>query len=166
MEWPPMAFSPRTKFIYHGARYVPQVFQTAPGNVGGTLPGWGSTTDDVPGIVEFGVYGAVNAVTGKIAWKMKVDLPADSGMLVAGDLVFFGETQGLFHGLNASTGKVLWTFDATNVRGAGSPTAAPVAYSVNGREFIANAFGGNPNEGDENKSGDALIAFALPNQSK
>jgi hypothetical protein len=33
---------------------------------------------------------------------------------------------------------------------------------VNGCEFIANAFGGNPNEGSANKSGDAVIAFTLP----
>jgi hypothetical protein len=33
---------------------------------------------------------------------------------------------------------------------------------VNGSEFIANAFGGNPNEGTTNKSGDAVIAFTLP----
>lgn len=165
LEWPPLAYSPRTRFIYHGARYVPQVFQTAPGNFGGTLPGWGSTTDDVPGITEFGVYGAVNTTTGKIAWKMNVADPSDSGMLVAGDLVFFGETQGLFHGVNAATGKVLWTFDATKLRGAGSPTAAPIAYMVNGHEFIVNAFGGNPNEGDANISGDAVIAFGLPDMA-
>jgi quinohemoprotein ethanol dehydrogenase len=162
LEWPPLAYSPRTNFVYHGARYIPQVFQTAPGNVGGTLPGWGSTTNSVPGIQEFGVFGAVNAATGKIAWKIKVPDPAASGMLVAGDVVFFGETQGLFRGVNAFTGQVSWTFDATTVNGAGSPTAAPIAYMVNGREFIANAFGGNPNEGDQNKMGDAVIAFALP----
>lgn len=164
LEWPPLAYSPRTQFVYYGTRYVPQVYQTAPGNTGGTLPGWGSTTDDVPGIQEFGVYGAVNAQTGKIAWQMKVANPADSGMLVAGDLVFFGETQGVLRAVNAATGKVLWTFAISEVQGAGSPTAAPVAYQVNGREFIANAFGGNPNEGDTNIKGDALIAFSLPKQ--
>ena len=156
-----MAYSPRTKFIYHGARYIPQVFRTAPFNSGGTLPGWGSTTNDVRGIGEYGVYGAIDSTTGKIAWKITVGNPAGSGIMVAGDLVFFGEPIGLFHAVDASSGKILWTFDATMIKGAGGADAAPVAYMVNGREFIANAFGGNPNE-DPTILGDAVIAFALP----
>lgn len=162
LEWPPMAYSPRTRFVYYGTRYVPQVYQTAPGNVGGTLPGWGSTTDDVPGIKEFGVYGAIDTTTGKIAWKMRVTDPADSGMLVAGDLVFFGETSGKFHAVNAASGQVLWTFNTASVKGAGSPTGGPIAYLANGGEFVANAFGGNPNEGSDSIPGDAVIAFAVP----
>jgi quinohemoprotein ethanol dehydrogenase len=162
LEWQPMAFSPRTGFIYHGTRYAPQVFQTHPGNVGGTLPGWGSTTDNVPGITGFGLYGAINTGTGKIVWKVKVPNSAGSGMLVAGDVVFFGVSDGSFRGVNAASGDLLWSFDATTTTGAGSPTAAPIAYMVNGSEFIANAFGGNPNEGSANKSGDAVIAFTLP----
>jgi quinohemoprotein ethanol dehydrogenase len=162
LEWPPMAYSPRTQFIYHHARYIPQAFHTTPTNTsGGTLPGWGSTTDDVPGITEYGVYGAVDATTGKIAWKIRTDDPADSGMTVAGDLVFFGENSGLFHAVDAKTGSVLWTFDATTIPGTGGSTAAPIAYVVNGREYIANGFGGNP--GEDTALGDAIIAFALPN---
>jgi quinohemoprotein ethanol dehydrogenase len=161
LEWPPMAYSPRTKFVYHGARYIPQVFRTAPGNVGGTLPGWGSTTNDVRGIGEYGLYGAVDTTTGKIAWKITVGNPAGSGMLVAGDLVFFGEPVGLFYAVNAGSGQILWTFDATTIKGAGGANAAPIAYVVNGREFIANAFGGNQNE-DPTIVGDSVVAFALP----
>jgi outer membrane protein assembly factor BamB len=116
----------------------------------------------VPGIVGFGLYGAINTANGKIAWKIKVTDAAGSGMLVAGDLVFFGETSGNFRSVSAASGDLLWTFDATTINDAGSPTAAPIAYMVNGREFIANAFGGNPNEGSANKSGDAVIVFALP----
>src|SRR5258708_22774884 len=31
-EWAPAAFSPRTKFIYYGARHDPDVFKTQSGN--------------------------------------------------------------------------------------------------------------------------------------
>lgn len=162
VEWPPMAYSPRTGYIYHHARYAPQKYHTTPTSLsGGLTPGWGSTSDPVPGIQNNGVYGAVDTATGKIAWQIPVKEPPDSGMTVAGDLVFFGESNGLFHAVDAKAGKVLWTFDATTVAGAGGATAAPVAYMVNGQEFIANAFGGNPGE-DNAAPGDAIIAFALP----
>ena len=161
LEWPPMAYSPRTQYIYQPARYQPVSFYTTSSNTtGGTYPGWGSTSDDVPGIGTYGLYGAVSTTTGKIVWSFRSNQPAGSGMLVAGDLVFFGETSGLFHAVNATTGAVLWTFNGASVPGGGAATAAPVAYEVNGREFIANAFGGNPNE--NGPLGDAMIAFSLP----
>jgi quinohemoprotein ethanol dehydrogenase len=161
LEWPPMAYSPRTHFVYHHARYVPQAFQTTQSNVtGGNYPGWGSTTDDVPGIGEYGIYGAVDTTTGKVAWKIKTPDPGDSGFAIAGDVAFFGENSGLFHAVNAATGAVLWTFDGTSVPGGGGSTAAPIAYMAHGTEFIANAFGGNP--GEDTPLGDAVIAFSLP----
>jgi alcohol dehydrogenase (cytochrome c) len=161
-EWPPDAYSPRTHYLYQHARYLPQVFQTSPTNItGGTFPGWGSTTDSVPGITSYGKYGAIDTTTGKIAWEIRVSQPADSGWAVAGDVGFFGETSGLFHAVDAATGNMLWTFDALTIPGAGGATAAPVAYVVDGREYIANGFGGNPGE-DNSPLGDAIIAFRLP----
>ncbi len=41
---------------------------------------------------------------------------------------------------------MLWTFNAMTIHEAGGATAAPVAYEVNGREYIASGFGGNPGE--------------------
>jgi hypothetical protein len=42
--------------------------------------------------------------------------------------------------------------------------AAPVAYVVNGKEFIVKAFGGNfpDRQFAPNPIGDAIIAFSLP----
>lgn len=80
---------------------------------------------------------------------------------MAGDVAFFGESQGLFPAVDAATGNMLWTFNAMTIPGAGGATAAPVAYMVDGREYIANAFGGNPGEVYA-PLGDAIIAFALP----
>jgi glucose dehydrogenase len=160
-EWPPDAYSPRTGYLYQDARYLPQVFQTSPTNVtGGTYPGWGSTTDNVPGITPFGAYGAINTATGNIMWEIKTQYPADSGWVVAGDVAFFGESQGLFHAVDAATGNVLWTFNALTIPGAGGATAGPAAYMVNGREYIVNYFGGNPGE-VYSPLGDAVIAFSL-----
>ena len=105
--------------------------------------------------------------TGKVIWKIEVAQPAKSGLLVAGDLVFFGEGNGKFHAVDARRGKVLFTFDApANVPNAGGANASPIAYLLNGREFIVNAFGGNvtdrANQPPPNPLGDAIIAFTLP----
>ena len=159
-EWPPDAYSPRTKFLYQYARYIPRVFQTSPTNVtGGNFPGWGSTTDDVTGITEYGLVGAVDTTTGKIAWQIKVPDPPDCGWVVAGDVAFFGEVNGLFHAVDAATGNMLWTFNALTIPGAGGATAGPIAYMVDNREYIAMPFGGNPPDAPV---GDAIIAFSLP----
>ena len=84
----------------------------------------------------------------------------DSGIGVAGDLVFFGEANGLFHAADARTGQILWTFDATTVPHAGGANASPAIYVINGKEYVAYGFGGEPGEGP-GVLGDVVIAFAL-----
>jgi alcohol dehydrogenase (cytochrome c) len=161
------AFSPRTKFIYYGTRYEPARYHTFPTNTGPNAGGefLGSTFDElIPGVTDFGIFGATNSTTGKVMWKINVAQPAKSGMLVAGDLAFFGEGNGMFHGVDATTGKTLFTFDGTTVPNGGGAQAAPVAYVVNGKEFIVNGFGGNVPDRQfaPNPVGDAVIAFSLP----
>jgi alcohol dehydrogenase (cytochrome c) len=168
-EWNPAAYSPRTQYVYYGTRYEPTTFHTFPGNTSPNPEGFflGSTFKNrVPGVKAFGLYGATDTQTGKVVWKIQVDQPAKSGVLVAGDLVFFGEGNGRFHAAHAATGEVLFTFNGpAEVANAGGAQANPVAYVVNGREFIVNAFGGNVpdrNNFPPNPVGDAIIAFALP----
>ena len=165
-EFPPAAFSPRTHFVYYGTRYEPTLFRSFEGN---TSP-IGSTFEElVPGARPFGLFGATDTATGKIAWKVKVEQPAKSGLLVAGDLVFFGEGNGKFNGADARTGQILFTFDGTTVKNGGGAQAAPIAYVVQGREFIVNAFGGNTADAANfppNPVGDAIVAFALPGGQK
>jgi len=161
------AFSPRTKFIYYGARYEPARYHTFPTNTGPDAGGLflGSTFGEIiPGVTDFGIFGATDSTTGKVVWKINVPQPAKSGMLVAGDLVFFGEGNGKFHGVDAASGKILFTFDGTTVPHGGGAQAAPVAYVVKGKEFIVNGFGGNVPDRQfaPNPVGDAVIAFSLP----
>jgi alcohol dehydrogenase (cytochrome c) len=153
MEWPPAAYSPRTHFIYSHARYKPANIGVDEANNIAFGP--------IPGEVDHGVYGAVDTRTGKVAWKIPIAGTApDSGMGVAGDLVFYGESSGLFHAADARTGKILWTFDASTVLNAGGANASPAFYVVNGKEYVVYGFGGNP--GESAVLGDAVIAFALP----
>jgi len=151
-------------------------------------------TNRVPGSHPFGVFGATDTRTGKVVWTFprfgpdftllpgqKDILPAKSGMTVAGNIVFFAEGNGMFHAADARTGGILLTFDAigSGIPDVGGAAASPVVYVANGREFVVYAFGGNvPDrnnfgrgadgtvhvDANSGKAGDAIIAFALPEE--
>jgi outer membrane protein assembly factor BamB len=111
--------------------------------------------------VSHGVYGAVNTLTGKVAWTIPVTTTTpDSGMSVAGDLVFFGDSTGIFYAASAATGQILWIFDAWTVPKATGGNASAAIYQTNGVEYVVYGFGGEP--GNSFALGDAVIAFALP----
>jgi outer membrane protein assembly factor BamB len=150
--------------IYSHARYAP-VF-TATNNDAATnagcpkAKGCGRTIGLAPGVAH-GVYGAVNTLTGKIAWTIPVvTTKPESGVSVAGDLVFMGDSTGLFYAASAATGEILWVFDAMTVPNAGGANASPAIYEINSVEYVVYGFGGNP--GESFVLGDAVIAFALP----
>src|SRR6267154_1647597 len=187
-EWAPAGYSPRTKYVYYGARHDPDVFKTHSGNtslvhqaVNGDLHLGSTFFNHVPGAKPFGLYGATDTRTGKVIWKIRIPQPAKSGVLVAGDLVFFGEGNGTFDAADARTGKMLFSFHApSKITNAGGAAAGPMAYLVDGREFVVNAFGGNvpdrsvTSDGDclgggslcANPVGDAYVAFALAHEKE
>jgi quinohemoprotein ethanol dehydrogenase len=169
-EFPPAAYSPRTQMMYSHALYNPGVSERAnvecPQAPGIGLAGCGIVSSGISLLgVGHGVYGAINTVTGKVAWTIPIiaSLPA-SGVTVGGDLVFFGDSDGLFYAASAATGEILWVFDALTVPGAGGANAAPAVYEVDGVEYVVNAFGGDPLF--SSLPGDAVIAFALPSAVK
>jgi outer membrane protein assembly factor BamB len=136
------------------------VAAAATGNIDKILAAGGLQFLSAPG-VDHGVYGAVNTLTGKVAWTIPVTTTAPgSGVSVAGDLVFFGDGTGLFYAASAATGEILWVFDAATVPKAGGGNASAAIYEINGVEYVVYGFGGNP--GSSFVLGDAVIAFALP----
>ena len=172
-EWYSAAYSPRTHMIYSPALYVPtmvsvdndftsancQALYTYAYNGCGANGGLFAMIAPVGGVVTHGVYGAINTVTGKVAWKIPVltNSPT-SGMTVAGDLVFFGDATGLFYAASAATGEVLWVSDTISAASAGgAASTGPAAYEVGGAEYVAMEFGGSSVIG-----GNALVAYALP----
>jgi quinohemoprotein ethanol dehydrogenase len=153
MEWPPAAYRPRTNMIYSHTRY-------SPSNRGVTATGQRITGASLLG-VSHGVYGAINTLTGKIAWTIPIlTTNPGSGMTVAGDLVFFGDSTGLFYAASAATGQILWVFDAWTMPNATGADASAAIYEINGVEYVVYGFGGEP--GNSFELGDAVIAFALP----
>jgi glucose dehydrogenase len=108
-----------------------------------------------PNGVQSGTFTAIDLNTGKRAWQVKTDQPMIGGALAtAGGLVFAGEGSGLFKAYDARSGKVLWQFQA----GAGC-NAPPVTYTIDGKQYIAVACGGNFQLGYP--LGDAVLVFAV-----
>jgi len=104
---------------------------------------------------QWGNVSAVDYNTGKIRWKVKTQQPMIGGiMATAGGVVYTGEGNGTFKGYDSATGNILWKFQA----GAGV-NAPPVSYTVDGKQYIAVAAGGNVQL--NYKRGNNIIAFTL-----
>ena len=104
---------------------------------------------------QWGNVTAVDYNTGAIRWKVKTPQPMIGGiMATAGGLVFAGEGNGQFKAYDAETGAVLWNFQA----GAGV-NAPPSSYTVDGKQYIVVAAGGNAQL--DFKRGNNIIAFTL-----
>jgi alcohol dehydrogenase (cytochrome c) len=95
---------------------------------------------------------ALNLTTGERQWEYKQMNSRHYGaglVSTAGGLIFAGDDQGFFTGLDAETGKPLWHFNAgTRI------SASPISYAVNGRQYLAVTAGVN------------VVAFALPEEPK
>ena len=75
-------------------------------------------------------------------------------LATGGDLVFYGEGNGMFRALHARTGQKLWEFNC----GAGA-NAMPVSYTVAGKQYVAMGCGGNTQL--DFKRGNTMVVFAL-----
>ncbi|SHF32332.1 pyrroloquinoline quinone-dependent dehydrogenase [Acidocella aminolytica] len=159
-DWAPPAYSPLTHYIYIMGMNQLMTFKTD--NNAGDIPGQirlGSTFKNVDHGIQNGTFTAIDVNTGKIAWNDTVPQPTMGGALVtAGNVAFMGEGNGWFDAFNATTGKKIWHF----YLGAGV-NAPPVAYEVDGREYIAVASGGNFQM--TYPLGDVVAIFALPKSS-
>jgi quinoprotein glucose dehydrogenase len=81
-------------------------------------------------------------------------------IVTAGGLVFIGGSKDeMFHAFDKASGKLLWEFKLD----AGG-YATPCTYMVKGRQYVAIAAGGGGKLGT--KSGDAFVAFSLPDDRK
>ena len=156
VEWSPMAYSPKHHLAYALNLHQPMTYHVEAAKYPGGKLWLGGAFKVIEGERQWGRVAAVNVDTGKLAWKFDTEQPLIGGALAtAGDLVFYGEGNGLFRALNAKNGKLLWQYNC----GAGA-NAMPVAYSVKGREYVAMGCGGNTQL--DFKRGNSLVVFALP----
>src|SRR3954451_1844401 len=140
-DWPPPAYSQKTKLLYvpanenlcgeltgHKMAYVPgQLY------LGAGLEDIGMTVH--PGSDHIGELQAWDLSTGKKVWAHDFDKSQLWGPVLAtgGDLVFMGGTNDReFRAFDAKTGQVLWE-QKTN----SGVTGVPVSYEVDGTQYIA-----------------------------
>jgi PQQ-dependent dehydrogenase (methanol/ethanol family) len=155
VEWSPMAYNPKLRLAFAVNLEQPMTYHVeAAAYPGGKL--WlGGAFKNIPGEEQFGNVTAVNIDTGKVVWKARTDQPMIGGaMSTAGNLVFAGEGNGWFKAYDARTGKVLWQYQC----GAGV-NAPATSYTVNGKQYIAVAAGGNTQL--DFKRGNSVFVFAL-----
>jgi alcohol dehydrogenase (cytochrome c) len=153
VEWSPIALNPTLSMAYAVNLHQPMnYFVESSPYPDGKL--WlGGAFKVIPTEQQAGNVTAVDYNTGKIRWQVKTPQPMIGGALAtAGGLVFAGEGNGWFRAYDARTGRVLWSFNA----GAGV-NAPPSSYTVNGKQYIVVAAGGNVQL--DYKRGNSIIAF-------
>jgi quinoprotein glucose dehydrogenase len=154
------------------------------------LPGGGSTAsrysvdgytqftdpDGLPAIAPpWGTLNAIDLVNGEILWKVPLGeypqlvargirntgtMNFGGAVATAGGLIFIAATADeKIRAFEKHSGRVLWEYQLP----AGG-YATPSVYMVEGRQYVAIAAGGSGKNGT--KSGDSVIAFALPDEDE
>jgi quinohemoprotein ethanol dehydrogenase len=159
-----MAWSPIEKLAYIPVVDIPSI---------STYHGGDDFTDTLEMLTEVdgkpfspGKLIAWDPLTQSARWTVNREFPFNGGVLAtAGGLVFQGDALGAFEAINASSGALLWRV----MTGSGI-TAAPVSYSVNGKQHVlipVGAGGGiqfyypELHAGDRPQGPTRLMAFTL-----
>jgi alcohol dehydrogenase (cytochrome c) len=177
-DWPPVAFSPKTRLVYVPANenlcssMIGQPVTYRPGQPfsGAQSVMYFST----PNPTHIGEVQAWNVDTGKKVWTHEFATSQNWGptMVTAGNVVFGGGTNDRkFRAFDATNGKVLWEM-ATN----SGITGMPSTYMVDGKQYVAVMAGWGvdargmqnrlnalrPGQYPEVPEGGAIWVFALP----
>jgi alcohol dehydrogenase (cytochrome c) len=140
-DWPPAAFSPRTRLIYIPANEnlcteltgeLPKPYEPGQRYTGFSR----NVMKIVEGADHIGELQAWNVDTGKREWT--TNMPGMSQMwgpvlATGGGVLFAGGTNDrMFRAYDAKTGKILWEFPM-----ASGVTGVPVSFQVDGQQYIA-----------------------------
>jgi alcohol dehydrogenase (cytochrome c) len=135
-DWEPSAFSPHTGLIYaaifnicmdltdHKVAYIP----------GAPYDGMDLQTHAGGNTKKWGALIAWNPLSGQTAWTIPENFMSMSGVLAtAGDLVFYGTSDGWFRAVDVRSGTVLWS----QKLGSGV-IAQPITFlGPDGRQYVA-----------------------------
>ena len=155
VEWSPMTTDTNLGLVYAINLHQPMTYHVESTPYPDGKLWLGGAFKVIASEEQWGNISAVDYNTGKIRWKVKTPQPMIGGiMATAGGVVYAGEGNGNFKGYDSATGNILWKFQA----GAGV-NAPPVSYTVDGKQYIAVAAGGNVQL--NYKRGNNIIAFTL-----
>jgi alcohol dehydrogenase (cytochrome c) len=137
-NWPPAAFSPKTRMIYIPANE--NLCMTSIGREVRYTPGRGftgatTTFSIAEGADHIGEVQAWNVDTGQRVWTHNYATSPNWGpmLVTGGGLVFTGGTSDRrFHAFDASSGRLLWEFPTNS-----GITGPPSSFTVGGRQYIA-----------------------------
>ena len=140
-------YDPQSNLFYVTARDQCDIFSTAPQPYEPGHAFYGSAYFPSEEAEPYlGFLKAIDPTTGEIKQKFQHTSPTWSGVLsTAGGLVFSGDAEGNFIAFDAKSLKPLWHFQM-----GGAVYAAPMAFAVDGKEYVAIA------------AGSAIYAFGLP----
>lgn len=161
IEFSPAAYSPIAHAIFQPGLNICMIYQLQPpadtnAHKRGTIDFGGSLTPTGP---HFGTMTAIDPATGRFRWHVRVGGPMIGGALAtAGNLAFSGSDDGHFYAFDARTGKILWQPNLGLPFGA-----APMAYAINGTEYIAIAVGGSSSTAalSGKPAGGTIVVFKL-----
>lgn len=141
-NWNPMAFSPLTGLVYvpvtetYMAYGAAETYDPARGGLGTSFTGFDAERKAIAEYADAhskGWLSAWNPATQREAWRGPIEQKGSGGVLVtAGNLVFQGTIGQTFAAYRADTGARVWEMPVQQV-----PIAAPIAYEVDGEQYIA-----------------------------
>lgn len=178
-NWSGGAFDPASQRLYINTTEVACIAQMRPTKRFG-LPyahqGWTRFRDEKgypANAPPWGTLVCIDLAGGEIDWRVPLGEYAEltargvpqtgqenigGATVTAGGLVFIASTPDhKFRAFDSATGEVLWE---TKLPAPGY--AAPVSYTVNGRQYVAICAGGGHKKGLLQPDSDAVVAYALP----
>ncbi len=143
----PPTYDPQSGLFYVTARDQCDIFSTAPQPYEAGHAFYGSAYFPSEEAEPYlGFLKAIDPTTGEVKQKFQHTSPTWSGVLsTAGRIVFSGDAEGNFIAFDAKSLKPLWHFQM-----GGAAYAAPIAFAVDGKQYVAIA------------AGSAIYEFGLP----
>ena len=129
-NWPATAYDPTTGIMYINLNESCMDFTWVPS---GYIDIRSSIKPRADTDSTFGSVVALDLTTGEKVWERRRRASQSSAILAtAGNLIFEGSRDRWFRASDSATGEVLW-----QIRLDASPSSAPIAFSVDGEEYIA-----------------------------
>ncbi|MFT4085476.1 MAG: PQQ-binding-like beta-propeller repeat protein [Nocardioides sp.] len=155
-DWGHVSFNPNTGWVYVGYGLINSAYSNT---VGGRV-----NTARPLGEYFGGGIAAVDPRDNTVVWSIEKEwsLAHGNGILTtAGRVMFQGGPDGVLHAMDDETAEVLWSFQC----GAGVHTS-PIAYEVDGEQYLAVFAGGNSLPYPDIPRGDHLWAFKIGGRVK